>query len=81
MNGERYPLGSIGNIYNFFNHIILQNLGKIMKQENRQEPLINTSNHHFFLQTNTTIEKAMKLSKSARTNKPSIYEIQESYIC
>lgn len=52
-----------------------------MKQENRQEPLINTSNHHFFLQTNAVIENAMELSKSAKANKPCIYEIQESYIC
>ncbi|KAG0590571.1 hypothetical protein KC19_1G110600 [Ceratodon purpureus] len=69
-NGERYPSGSIGNMYDSFHRIIGRHQAKEMKLEKKKEPLIRISEHHFFLQTNAAIVKAMELSRDAGVNKP-----------
>jgi hypothetical protein len=69
-SGERYPSGSIGNIYDSFHRIIARHQGKMMKLQNRKESLIKISEHHFFVQTNAAVVKAMELSRDAGANKP-----------
>ena len=39
-SGERYPSGSIGNMYDSFHRIIVKHHLKVMKCENRKESLI-----------------------------------------
>ena len=67
-NGERYPLDSIGNMYDSFHRIIARHQSKVMKEKSIKEPLVPISSHQFFFQTNVAIEKAMELSCNAGVN-------------
>ena len=71
-NGERYPLDSIGNMYDSFYRIIAKHQSKVMKEKNIKEPLVPISSHQLFFQTNVAVEKAMELSRNARVNKPRV---------
>jgi hypothetical protein len=70
--GERYPSGSIGNMYDSFHRIIARHQAKVMKMEKRKEPLIRISDHQFFFQTNSAVVKAMEMSRDAGANKPRV---------
>jgi hypothetical protein len=80
INGERYPSGSIGNIYDSFNRIILKHQRKVMKLQKRQDPLHNIQDHHYFVQTNAAVEKAVELSRDAGANKPRVKPKSLTYV-
>ena len=47
-SSEQYLSRSIDNMYDSFHKIIAKHQCKVMKRENRKEPLIQICDHHFF---------------------------------